>query len=131
MSKYRIKLDGKVYEMEIERIDDDQIPSSNKQSLNSEPLRTGATQEKQPRPAPTVGTEHMSSNTVTSPMPGTITKVNLNAGDTVKKGQSVLILEAMKMENDIVAPRDGKIASFYVTQGDSVQGGTKLFDLDE
>ena len=117
--------------MEIERIDDDQVQPTNKQSLTSEPLKMGAAQEKQPRFAPKTGAEQMSSNTVTSPMPGTITRVNLTVGDTVKEGQSVLILEAMKMENDIVAPRNGKITAFHVKQGDSVQGGTVLFDLGE
>ena len=62
-------------------------------------------------------------STITAPMPGTILKVNVNAGDAVKKGQVLLILEAMKMENEIVAPADGKIASVNVAKGTSVNAG--------
>jgi len=62
-------------------------------------------------------------------MPGTILSINVKAGDTVKKGQVLCILEAMKMENEIMSGADGTIASVAVSQGDSVSTGQVLFAL--
>ena len=63
---------------------------------------------------------------VTSPMPGTILSVNVNVGDTVKRGQVLMILEAMKMENEIMCPCDGKVASINTTKGSAVETGALL-----
>ena len=63
---------------------------------------------------------------VTSPMPGTILSVNVAAGDAVKRGQVLMILEAMKMENEIMCPCDGTVASVSVTKGAAVESGTLL-----
>lgn len=67
---------------------------------------------------------------VTAPMPGKILAVKANAGQAVKKGDVVLVLEAMKMENDIVAPEDGTIATINVAVGDSVESGATLATLN-
>ena len=63
---------------------------------------------------------------ITSPMPGNILAVNVAAGDTVKKGQVLMILEAMKMENEIMAPCDGKVTAVAVTKGAAVESGALL-----
>lgn len=70
-----------------------------------------------PAPAPVAA----SANTVRSPMPGTILDVVVKAGDTIKAGQQLCALEAMKMKSAIKSPRDGKIASVHVTNGQKVQ----------
>ncbi len=67
---------------------------------------------------------------VTAPMPGTILNIAVAVGDTVKRGQVLLILEAMKMENEIVAPADGTVVSVNVTSGTSVNAGDLLVSLD-
>ena len=121
MSKYRIKLDGKVYELEIERMDGAAPQPAAKPAPAAAPAPQLAAREV---PA-------AAGNAVKSPMPGTILRVNAAAGDAVKKGQSVLVLEAMKMENDIAAPRDGKLAALYVARGDTVQGGAPLFEIGD
>jgi len=74
-------------------------------------------------PVPAGGT------TVSSPMPGTILKVNVKAGDAVKKGDVLVVLEAMKMENEIMAPSDGKVASVNTNTGASVNAGDVLVVL--
>ena len=61
-----------------------------------------------------------------SPLPGVITAISVNVGDTVKIGQKVLALEAMKMENNINADKDGKVLEIKVSKGDSVLEGTEL-----
>ena len=63
---------------------------------------------------------------VCAPMPGNILSVNVNAGDVVKRGQVLLILEAMKMENEIMAPCDGTIASVNTSKGSAVESGALL-----
>lgn len=67
---------------------------------------------------------------VSAPMPGTILKVNVTVGQTVKSGDSLCVLEAMKMENDIPAPQDGTVASIEISKGSSVQSGDVLITLN-
>ena len=67
---------------------------------------------------------------VKTPLPGVILQVKCNVGDTVKRGQTLIILEAMKMENEIVAPQDGTVASINVNKGDSVEAGQTLASLN-
>lgn len=78
-----------------------------------------------PAPKPATG----SAKSVISPLPGVIISVLVNEGDAVKKGQKILVLEAMKMENDIKADRDGTVASVNVSKGDSVQEGDTLITI--
>ncbi len=70
-------------------------------------------------------------NSVKSPMPGKLIKINVNIGDEVNKGESLLVVEAMKMENSIVAPRDGIVAEIKAHLGDMVDGDTALLILEE
>ena len=67
---------------------------------------------------------------VKSPLPGVILDIKVNVGDTVKKGQVIIILEAMKMENNINADKDGKITAINVNKGDSVLEGTDLVIIE-
>jgi biotin carboxyl carrier protein len=75
-------------------------------------------------PAPAADAE-----TVNSPMPGTIVSVNVTTGQSVSEGDVLVILEAMKMENEIMAPRDGVVAGIHVSKGQSVDSGTPLVSL--
>ena len=67
---------------------------------------------------------------VKSPLPGVILDIKVNVGDEVKKGQTLIILEAMKMENSINADKDGKIAAINVSKGESVLEGTDLVIIE-
>ena len=126
MTKYRIKLNGKVYEMEVELVDANSA---------SQPVKT-ATSPVAPAPvretaAPkTVATPSSPLNqagAVTSPLQGTIIKINAANGDAVKAGQTIIVLEAMKMQNDIAAPKDGVLSDLAVAVGDNVKSGQVLF----
>lgn len=82
-----------------------------------------------PRPAPANVTPKpvsLGKNGIQSPLPGVILELKVAVGDTVKKGQTILILEAMKMENNINATQDGKVTAINVNKGDSVLEGTVL-----
>ncbi len=67
---------------------------------------------------------------MTAPMPGKVVAVKASVGQAVKRGDVVLVLEAMKMENDIVAPQDGTIASINVSAGDAVESGAVMATLN-
>ena len=112
MKKYRVTVNGTAYEIELEE-------------------RTGATPAAAPAAAPApapapAAAAPAGGEQVTSPMPGTILSINVAAGDTVKRGQVLMILEAMKMENEIMCPCDGKVASVNTSKGASVESGTLL-----
>jgi biotin carboxyl carrier protein len=68
--------------------------------------------------------------TLTAPMPGKVVKVLARAGDDVKEGQGVLVIEAMKMENEMKSPKDGKVVELHVVEGQAVEGGAKLAAIE-
>ena len=110
MKKYKVTVNGTAYEIELE-----ELTGAAPAAATAAPVPTPA-----PAAAPAGGEQ------VTSPMPGTILAINVAAGDTVKRGQVLMILEAMKMENEIMCPCDGKVASVNTSKGASVESGTLL-----
>lgn len=107
MSKYIIKVNGNPYEVEVQEIGGPSAP------MAAAPIKPKAKSAK--AAASTVA----SAGDVIAPMPGTVLKLKVASGEAVKKGQVVLILEAMKMENEIVAPVDGTV-TLNVEAGQSV-----------
>lgn len=83
-----------------------------------------------PAPAPAAAAAPVSGNAIKTPLPGVIIDVKVNIGDTVKKGDTVVVLEAMKMENNINADRDGKVVAIQVAKGDTVADGAALIVLE-
>ena len=83
-----------------------------------------------PAPAPQAKASAQGNISVTAPMPGKVLAIKVNVGDSVKSGTPVLVLEAMKMENDIVAPKDGKVVAINANVGDSVESGAVLVSLE-
>lgn len=107
MKKYRVNVNGTVYEVELEEM-------------------TGAPAAPAAAPAAPAAAPAAGGEKVTSPMPGTILSVNVAAGDAVKRGQVLMILEAMKMENEIMAPKDGTVTQVLVAKGATVDTGAPL-----
>ena len=79
-----------------------------------------------PAAAPAAPAASAEGTPITAPMPGTILSVNVSAGQTVKKGDVLMILEAMKMENEIMCPRDGVVESVITSKGSAVESGALL-----
>lgn len=93
------------------------------------PAPAAAPKAAAPAPAKSVGTGAKGANALNSPLPGIIVNISVNVGDTVKKGQTVAVLEAMKMENALQAPVDGTVASIDVNVGDSVLEGVAILTI--
>lgn len=127
--KYQVKVDGKVFEVEVEKIGGG-YASLTPGSLTAAPAApvAPAPQAAAPAPAPAAPAAPApapaapvagGAGDVVAPMPGTVLKVNVNNGDTVASGDVILILEAMKMENEIVAPCAGTV-TLNVKAGETV-----------
>ena len=113
MKKYRVNVNGTVYEVEVEDI-------------------TGAPTEAPIRNADPVPAKVSSGEgeTIKAPMPGNILDVKVKPGDLVRAGDVLMILEAMKMENEIMCPRDARVISVAVRKGDSVDPDSVLCVID-
>jgi len=116
MKKYRVNVNGTDYEITLEALKDgeDFAPKAapaKEETKAAAPVAAGAC-------------------TVNAPMPGNILDVKVAAGQAVKAGQTLVILEAMKMENEIQAPQDGTVASVAVTKGQQVESGAVLVTLN-
>ena len=121
MKKYNITVNGTTYEVIVEEAGS--VASAPISPVYSAPAKTTATSTKNATPAPAGG------NKVTAPMPGTILDIKVTPGQSVKKGDVVCVLEAMKMENDIPAPCDGVVSSINVQKGASVAVNEVLISL--
>ncbi|MHB1453193.1 MAG: biotin/lipoyl-containing protein [Saccharofermentanales bacterium] len=116
---YVVKMNDKEYEIEVERGTANILNTSYATVQASPPAPA-------PSPVQAAPAAAISGETVRSPMPGTILEIKVGIGTKVKKGYSLLVLEAMKMENDIVAAFDGVVTHVLVAKGASVSTGDSL-----
>lgn len=113
-NQYEVEIDGTLYRVTVE-----EISQSEKSQVAPAPAAV-------PAPAAPASTSGLQVN---SPMAGNIFKVVARPGQQVKKGEAVIILEAMKMENEIIAPEDGTISAILVNEGQAVESDDVLFSL--
>ena len=142
MKEYKYKINGNEYAVCINEVNDTtanvtvngeefyvewEKPKEEKPVVKVQPVATKPT----PAPAPTAApAAAVNGNAIKTPLPGVIIDVKVNVGDAVKKGETVVILEAMKMENNINADRDGKVIAVQVAKGDTVADGAVLVVLE-
>ena len=112
MKVYKVKVNGKVYEVELEAVSEQAGSVVAEKQAAPAPVASGAGQE------------------VVAPMQGTILDVKVKAGDAVKKGQQIAVLEVMKMESPVPSPADGVVGKIAVRQGDQVVTGQLLMTLN-
>lgn len=122
MKSYTITVNGTSYEVTVEEHDAALAPVQRTAAPAAAPA---------PKEAPKKAEAKASGRLqVVAPMPGKILSVKIKAGDPVKRGQAVMVLEAMKMENEIVAPDDGVVASVEVSAGANVEAGALLASIN-
>lgn len=114
MTKYKVNVNGTEYEVGVELMGEGEVAAAKPAAAApAAPVHPAA-------PAPAGGTP------VKSPMPGTILSVKVKDGEAVKRGQVLFVLEAMKMENELVAPNDGTVSGVAVSDGATVETGSIL-----
>ena len=122
--KYELKLNGRTYEVEVELAAPMQMPEF--QSYMPAPAVPATPVAEPVSSATPTATATGEGACVESPMPGTILKVNVVPGQAVTEGDVLVILEAMKMENEIMAPKSGTVTQVLVSKSSSVETGTPL-----
>lgn len=142
MKEYRYKINGNLYKVTVGDIEDNNVrvevngtPYTVELEKQSKPkikpvVRTASTSPAAPPAAVTRPASVGSKAGIKSPLPGVILEIKVKECDMVKRGQTLLILEAMKMENDIKADRDGKVTSIKVSKGESILEGTDLIIIE-
>ena len=123
MRKFMITVNGATYEVDVEEVGGAQTAAPVRAAA---PVAAAPVKAAAPAAAPTATA---AGESVKAPMPGNILDVKVKVGDTVKQGDALVVLEAMKMENDIPAPHDGKVVQVCVQKGATVNAGDALVVL--
>lgn len=124
MKNYRITVNGTAYDVVVEELEEGAVAAA---PVASAPAAKPAAK---PAPKKKASAGGQGSVKVSAPMPGKILSVKVAAGAAVSKGDVIVVLEAMKMENEIVAPQDGTIATIDVSEGASVEAGDTLASMN-
>ena len=137
--KYVATINGKKYEVEVERVGQSSLDRAGSISQVVVPTLPAAAPVTAPvpaapaavaAPAPAASPAPAGAGSITSPLAGKVLKINITPGQAVKFGEVVIILEAMKMETEIVAPADGTIGEIKARVGDMVENGTVLATMN-
>ncbi len=142
MKNYKFKINGQTYEVEVHAFDGQtatvhvngtphqvEVHGEEKKAVTKTPVLARKPVVNKPGEGVITKTESSGAYKVVSPLPGTIFKMKVSVGDTVKAGDTVLIMEAMKMENNIVTEKGGTVTAVKVKEGDSVLQGDVLMEL--
>lgn len=130
MANYTITVNGKEYDVSVVKNKVGAGPSAPAAPKVVSPAAAAAVPAAPaPAAAPVPAAAAGNAQSVAAPMPGKVIAVKANVGDAVKKGQEVLVVEAMKMHNPILSPADGILQSISVKAGDPIQTGTALFSV--
>ena len=142
MKEYQYKINGNLYKVTVGDIEDNSV----RVEVNGTSYTVELEKQAKPKIKPVVRTESTTpaapptpisrpavsggKSGIKSPLPGVILEIKVKEGDTVKRGQTLMILEAMKMENDIKSDRDGKVTAINVSKGESILEGTDLIIIE-
>ncbi len=133
MKNYTITVNGNVYEVTVEEGSAAGVQAAANKAMPAPSAPVPSAPKAAPAPSAPVKAASAGSEgglKIAAPMPGKILGLKVNPGQTVKRGDVLVLLEAMKMENEIVAPSDGTVASVNVAIGDSVEAGATLATLN-
>ena len=124
IKKFRIVIDGVAHDVEVE-----ELGSTASVSAPAPVKAAPAPAPVAPKPAAPKPAAPVSAGAVTAPLEGTVLDVCVNVGDTVTAGQNLVVIEAMKMENEVVAPAGGTVTAVSVKKGDAVSAGDPLVTI--
>ncbi len=129
--KYRVTLNNRVYEVEVEEgeamlVDEYELAAPAPAAATAPVPVVMAAPPAAAAPAAAPAGELAAGDVVKSPMPGSVLKINVSQGQQIREGDVLLILEAMKMENEVVSPRSGTVAQIVVAKGAVVETGAAL-----
>ena len=127
--KYIVSLNGKNYEVEVEKGEATILKTTEAPTINKTTVEESKTVTTKVEEQKGVASKDIDGEPIKAPMPGTVLDVKVKPGDKVKSGDIVMILEAMKMENEIVAPKDGVVAQVIAAKDSSVSTGDILIVL--
>ncbi len=127
--KYVVTVNGEKYEVEVERVDGKSASLSRKPMERGAKTRVETVRESEPVVAAAPAASTGGAGAVVSPMPGVILDIKVKEGDSVSEGQTVIILEAMKMENEIVSEFTGTVSAIRVKKGDTVDTDAVLVEI--
>ena len=135
MKRFNITVNGKAYDVQVEEVGGAAAPAA-PAAVPAAPAAPAPAAAPAPKaeasaPAPAAAAPAEGAETINAPMPGNVLNVMVKAGDKVAKGDVLLVLEAMKMENEIMAPHDGTILGVHVTKGESVDSGKLLVSMQK
>ncbi|MDR2977482.1 MAG: acetyl-CoA carboxylase biotin carboxyl carrier protein subunit [Streptococcaceae bacterium] len=128
LRKFKIRIDGKEYQVEMEEEGTPQVPLQSAPAVPAAPAAPAPVAPTAPV-APAAPASPAGADAIKAPMPGAILKILVNIGDHVEENQPLMILEAMKMENQIVADKAGTVSAIHVTVGNQVNPGEALITL--
>lgn len=134
MKRYNITVNGKTYDVAVEEAGQSSAPVAVAAPVAAQAPAPAAAPVAQapvapiaaPAPAPAPAPQVTGGTQINAPMPGNVLDVKVKVGDKVENGTPVIVLEAMKMENDVVSPVAGTVASIDVKKGDTVDSGTLI-----
>ncbi len=126
MKNLRITVNGVAYDVQVEELNASEAPASAPAAGFKPAAKIAAAFKPAAKPAAAPAGE---GKKIAAPMPGTIVSVNVSNGQSVNKGDVLVVLEAMKMENEIKAPSDGTVTSVVVSKGESVDTGATLVTI--
>lgn len=142
MKEYKYKINGNLYKVTVGDIEGKNVhvevngtPYTVELEKEAAPkikpvVRIAATTPAAPPPAISRPAASAAKGSISSPLPGVILDIKVKEGDEVKRGQTLMVLEAMKMENDIKSDRDGKVTKINVSKGESILEGTDLISIE-
>lgn len=127
-STFRLRIDQKIYDISPLKIDNNRF-SISLEGYTFETVAMTTLQERASKVIEQTGSGHKLRE-IKAPMPGMILKIKKKVGEQIESGESIIILEAMKMENDIKSPSSGVIKNIYITESSAVEKGAKLFSIE-